>query len=446
VASGLPAQSARRRLSQGELDLIVSAHERFIEGRPGGKRASLRFVDLTGLDLSDRNLSDADLSGSVFDNCKMARAKLERANLFGCDLKRTDLREAVMRRADLRGACLRGANVALADLSGADFREGQIGVSHPTKGLNLLRTEGRAGQLDQVNFAGAKLDGSQMEQISACASDFTDCSMKGAILSGANLKDANLSGANLEGAEIGGAILENVNFVGAVLTGVDVRRARSSTGAKMGGNLGAPSETAIARTHDLLERAKANQMWCDTGGKHGSPAKMDAEDLRPMGLRLRGFRLTAMSAKGACLVGLDMTGCQLQGSNFEGADLRSVCFKDADLRGARLGGSDPSRFHQCDPGAPTPGRWTRDAGEPPRGQAALCDGIGRRPDRRDPGRRRPAGRGLHGRQHRRHQPGGRQHHAGQWPGHPACKIPSPREWRRDPSQERLKVRRLFAAR
>ena len=249
-----------------------------------------------------------------------------------------------MRRADLRGACLRGANVALADLTGADFREGQIGVAHPTKGLDLLRSDTRSGQLDQVNFAGAKLDGSQMDQVSACAADFTDCSMKGANLAGANLKEANLrAGANLEGADIGGAILENANFLGAVLTGVDVGRARSSTGANLAGCLGAPSDTAVARTEELLERAKANQMWCDTGGKHGSPAKMDAEDLRPMGLRLRGFRLTAMSAKGACLVGLDMTGCQLQGSNFEGADLRSVCFKDADLRGARMSGANLTR-------------------------------------------------------------------------------------------------------
>ena len=58
-----------------------------------------------------------------------------------------------MRRADLRGACLRGANVSLADLTGADFREGQIGLAHPTKGLDLLRTEARSGQLDQVSFA-----------------------------------------------------------------------------------------------------------------------------------------------------------------------------------------------------------------------------------------------------------------------------------------------------
>ena len=34
----------RRRLSQAELDMIVMAHEKFVTGKQGGKRASLRFV------------------------------------------------------------------------------------------------------------------------------------------------------------------------------------------------------------------------------------------------------------------------------------------------------------------------------------------------------------------------------------------------------------------
>ena len=62
--------------------------------RPGGKRASLRFVDFSGLNLSRRNLSDADLSASVFDGARMAGARLDRANLFGSDLRKADLRGA----------------------------------------------------------------------------------------------------------------------------------------------------------------------------------------------------------------------------------------------------------------------------------------------------------------------------------------------------------------
>ena len=54
--------TGRRRLTQSELDMMMAAHERFLSGKPGGKRAALRFLNLTGLDFSGRNLADADLS------------------------------------------------------------------------------------------------------------------------------------------------------------------------------------------------------------------------------------------------------------------------------------------------------------------------------------------------------------------------------------------------
>jgi hypothetical protein len=43
--------AGRRRLSQAELDMMITAHERFLSGKPGGKRASLRFLDLSRLEL-----------------------------------------------------------------------------------------------------------------------------------------------------------------------------------------------------------------------------------------------------------------------------------------------------------------------------------------------------------------------------------------------------------
>ena len=101
--------TGRRRLTQPELEIILTAHEKFVTGKPGGKRASLRFLDLTRLDLAGRNLTDADLSASVLDGARMIRTNLERANLFGCDLRKADLRGANLKRADVRGCCLRGA-------------------------------------------------------------------------------------------------------------------------------------------------------------------------------------------------------------------------------------------------------------------------------------------------------------------------------------------------
>ena len=146
---------ALSRLSQGELDLLIAAHERLLEGKPGGKRLCLPMFNLSNLDLSGRNLAEADFSGSHFQNAQLAKVTLDRANLFGCDMRGADLRAASLKRADMRGASLRGANLSLADLTQADFREGQIAVRHAAKGLSMVKREVRAGDLEEVNFSGA---------------------------------------------------------------------------------------------------------------------------------------------------------------------------------------------------------------------------------------------------------------------------------------------------
>src|SRR5262245_54671089 len=134
----------RRRLSEGELSILLDGHARFLAGK-GGKPARLPFCDFSGLDLAGRALSGADLSGSVFDGARMTGVQLEGANLSGCDLRQADLRGANLRKADLRGACLSGANLSGADLTEADLRPGVIGRPHPTKGFPAVVEEDRSG-------------------------------------------------------------------------------------------------------------------------------------------------------------------------------------------------------------------------------------------------------------------------------------------------------------
>jgi uncharacterized protein YjbI with pentapeptide repeats len=311
--------SGRRKLSAGEIEMILTAHDKLISGRPGGKRASLKFIDLTKVRLAGRNLAEADLSGSVLDGADLSNCNLERANLFGCDLRNANLRHAKLARADMRGVCLRGANLSQADLTQTDFRVGQIAIPHPSKGLASMSHEARNGELDNANFRGATLDGSRFNDASLFACDFTDCSLKGATLTGANLKDANLSGAILDGADVSGANLSGANFSYASISGVAMERARTSEGAILSGALVAPSDSAVGRMKDLLLMAKSNAIWCQTGGKDGRPAQFDREDLRPLGKLLTGLRLTAMSAKAAVMVGIDLSGVHLQGANLEGA-------------------------------------------------------------------------------------------------------------------------------
>ena len=88
-------------MKQEELQEILDAHKKWINGEDGGAGADLRRADLRRADLRR-----ADLFG----------ANLRDANLRGADLSGADLR-----RADLRGANLSGADLSGADLSGADL-------------------------------------------------------------------------------------------------------------------------------------------------------------------------------------------------------------------------------------------------------------------------------------------------------------------------------------
>ena len=93
-------------MKQEELQEILDAHKKWINGEDGGAGANLRGADLFGADLRRADLRRADL---------------RRANLSGADLSGADLRRANLRDANLRGADLRRANLSGADLSGADL-------------------------------------------------------------------------------------------------------------------------------------------------------------------------------------------------------------------------------------------------------------------------------------------------------------------------------------
>ncbi len=63
-------------MKQEELQEILDAHKKWINGKDGGARANLRGADLRGADLREANLRGADLGG----------ADLREANLRGADL------------------------------------------------------------------------------------------------------------------------------------------------------------------------------------------------------------------------------------------------------------------------------------------------------------------------------------------------------------------------
>lgn len=328
---------AYRRLTQEEADLICTKHDRLWTARPGGARAVFSWLDLTGLNFRGRNLCDADFTGAILHGAKFCNARLDHAVFFGADLQEADLSESSMRRSDLRGACMRGADLTGADLFEADLREGSIAAVDRAKGLRLLEHVNRVADAQGATLAGANLERSKLSGVIAIRADFTDAIMKDAKLVRANLKQATMSGANLAGADLSGADLSGADLRDAVLVGATIY-ACNTTDARMDGALtDLPSGKDVSEL-PYAEMVAAHAQWCETGGKEGAPSVFDGADLRALN-SIKGYNLTALSAKGAVFYGLNMEGVQLQGARLEGADLRSCNLRRADLRGARLAGA-----------------------------------------------------------------------------------------------------------
>ena len=130
-----------------ELKIILDFHAKWLKKEPGGKRANLRWADLSEADLSGAILSGANLrvadlswailSGADLSGADLSWAILSGADLSGADLSGADLRGADLRGADLRRADLRGADLSEADLSEADLSEAKnitFPISCPEKG------------------------------------------------------------------------------------------------------------------------------------------------------------------------------------------------------------------------------------------------------------------------------------------------------------------------
>jgi len=331
------AGASARRLTQTDVDVICTKHDRLWSVRQGGARAVFAFMDLSGLNLAGRNLADADFSGAVLEGTILSGAKLDNANMFGADLQNAVLREASMRRTDLRGACLRGADLTGADLFEADLREGSIAAADKDKGFRVLEHANRGNQAQGVILAGANLERSKLTGIIAIKADFTDAILKDAKLVRANLKQATMTGANMAGADLSGADLSGANLTDCILVGAKTLQWNCSD-AKMEGCLTDKASGRDVNDLPYEDMIAAHALWCETGGAEGKPSVFDNADLRSI-KSLKGLNLTALSGRAAVFYSLDMEGVQMQGAMLEGADLRATNLRRADLRGARLKGA-----------------------------------------------------------------------------------------------------------
>lgn len=315
------------RLTQSQLDGLISLHERFIDGRIGGRRAVLKRVDISGLTISYKNMRGADFSGCLMRNMNLANTSFQEAVIYACDLSFSNLSNVSFIRADLRGTRIESANLVGADLEKADLRGG------------ALTANGEYAKPQPVNFRGANMEGARMVGSMANNADFSDAIMTNMNFQGADLRGARMMGADLTGADLKGVKLDGADFHSAILTGSNIELHKNPeidfSQAITDKNVG-PSVNDLSVP--LLKQIEDHQTWVETSGKEGRQLNLTGYDLRELGT-LKTQKLTALRAPFAKFFGMNLFRAELQSAYLEGADFRRCDLGEADFRGSVLKGA-----------------------------------------------------------------------------------------------------------
>jgi uncharacterized protein YjbI with pentapeptide repeats len=310
---------AGRKLTQDELNALMTAHARFILHHPQGRRLQLGSAHILGLNLSQRLLKEADFSGANLTGSNLSSANCEQANLFAANLCDCNLQSTNLRNADLRGISLRGANLSYSVLDGADMRSAfMVKVGGDSDGYAQLVPRGKDSTNGGVDFSNCSLKGTSMVQVTLKGASF-----RNALLDGVNFKDSKFTDVCLEGAILTKMSVEELPFSPEELKTC----------------LLDPQPDVVKRAPDLIEKLRLHELWYKTDGKDGAPATLDGEDFRPLGKIFCGRQITALVARNIIAAGVDFKECELQGANFDGADLRAAEFAGSDLRGASFRGA-----------------------------------------------------------------------------------------------------------
>lgn len=344
-------------LTQSQVDAMVELHTRYLSGRLGGRRATLKNVDLSGLSFSGKDMRQADFTG-----CKMALMDLSGANfsesrLYACDLSDSNLASCNFSRADLRGAKIQSANLKDANLDKADLRVG--GFSK----------DGLYDTGECVSFRGANLSGARLVGSLATAVDMSDAIMTGVNMAGADLRNAQMQGADLSGAQMAGVKLKGANLKSTILTGVNMAEISELevdiSQAITDENIGTSVKNLEIPLAKLIE---THRLWVSTEGKDGRQLDLSGYDMRPLET-LKMEKMTAIKAIKGRFFGMNLYKIEMQSATLDEADFRRCDMVEADLRGSTFrravlshavvkganfeplmfgGGDTTKRFSPCD--------------------------------------------------------------------------------------------------
>ena len=146
-----------RKMDADELKFILMDHEQWLADNNTGKRADLRYADLTRADLKHANLAGADLRCANLNSADLRCANLNSANLADADLRCANLNRADLTDADLKRVSLDSADLTDADLDCADLADANLTRANLT-GAILRQASLRRTILTHANLTRADLD------------------------------------------------------------------------------------------------------------------------------------------------------------------------------------------------------------------------------------------------------------------------------------------------
>ncbi len=322
-----PVQDILERMTQGQLDAMVELHARFLEGRLGGRRATLKAVDLKGLSLLGKDMRQADFTGCDMRGMDLGKANFSESRLYACDLSDSNLANANFSRSDLRGTRIENANLTDANLDKADLRVGGFAQ------------QGRYDTGESVSFRGANLSGARLVGSMANAADFSDAIMTGVNIVGADFRNAELRGADLSGAQLTGVKLKGAHLESAILTGVNMADISTMevdiSQAITDDNVGLSVSNLEEPLPKLIE---THLVWVASAGKNGKQLDLSGYDVRGLEtLKLQA--LTAIRAVKARFFGMNLYKTQLQSAALDESDFRRCDMDEVDMRGSSLKGA-----------------------------------------------------------------------------------------------------------
>lgn len=321
--------------SQEELDKVIEQHKKFKRGVRGGRRAHLKFKDLTGLKFHGADMEGADFTGSILNGADLSRGNFVNASFYACDLRNANLERANFKRADFRGAYVAGANLTGANLGSTDLREGKIMQNDK---------EGRIGEMDlgkerqgKASFAGARMHETNLSGSRAVEADFSEADLTGIIIKDADLRGVNFTGANLTDADLSGCDLRSAKLEDTITEGVVLDNAEHDNEKlkEAKGTHRQIGELLKEKGLTLQEMIEKHAEWIKTSGRDGEQMDISNTDMRSIA-NLKDYPITALKAINVSFVGLDLSDAQMQFCQFDNSDFRDCHMMKADLRGSRF--------------------------------------------------------------------------------------------------------------